>query len=209
MGSLTANAAVMTNPKYHWHSVYQRILLQYHWRLPHSCLLRLPSQVVQFQVYLCWSGIVLQHAPVRSSSILQTPSEAQGYATTYTGHPPCCNFCLVDPICCRTLRRTSLRTLFSTPLGPRGEFAALSLSACFLTFSLFQWHWKHDCDSFPVEIILHGQPGLLDAALISMYMTRPGSTKGRSYPQRVKMHDFKFYSPARDSHPNLRILGIS
>lgn len=69
-----------------------------------------------------------------------------------------------------------------------------------------QWHWRHDCDKFPVEIILEGQSKPSEAALVSIFVARSSSTNSHSYPQRVKLHDFKFYPPEGDSKSHLRIL---
>ncbi|KAJ3525873.1 hypothetical protein NMY22_g10395 [Coprinellus aureogranulatus] len=83
-------------------------------------------------------------------------------------------------------------------------FCAGPVFAPYLALPLAQevWHWSHDCDHYPVEIILNGQSNPFDAATISMYVTLPGSPK----VQRTKMHGFKFYSPDQQSYPDLRVL---
>ncbi|RXW18463.1 hypothetical protein EST38_g7388 [Candolleomyces aberdarensis] len=58
-----------------------------------------------------------------------------------------------------------------------------------------EWHWKNDCNSYPVEIHLHGQPNASEAAIISIYITDPDSPTGLYPPRRVKLYDFKLYTP--------------
>ncbi|TEB31897.1 hypothetical protein FA13DRAFT_313811 [Coprinellus micaceus] len=68
-----------------------------------------------------------------------------------------------------------------------------------------EWHWKRDCDHYPVEIVLYGQPNSFEEASISIYGSRR-YTPDDLYPlQHTWMHKYKFYSPDK-SHPSVRIM---
>ena len=70
---------------------------------------------------------------------------------------------------------------------------------------ILQWHWKHDCDTYPIEVILYGQPNSFEEADISIYASRR-YTPGGPYPsQRSWMHKYKFYLPDKN-HPSVRIM---
>jgi hypothetical protein len=80
-----------------------------------------------------------------------------------------------------------------------GPFAALPLSqeaspTFFIADPLYllsRWHWLHECDSFPTEIILTGQSNPNISSMISFY-TSPLQPGPQQPPQKQHAYDFDF-----------------